>query len=581
MIFRQILTIALPVALMSLPSYGKKPFTNTNSNNPESSINNVLKLSNLNPQQDAWMKEQFVKLVRHDLDYNISNIISTNQVAQKVLHSINQEIGPYMEEARIENLVNFGRAVPGKEGQFQEILKIANESATFFHFKPEVIKNGHIFVSGDNTLNAYTYSPSMGYLDFVMLDGLIQLFTDNKGNLNLPAIKAVITHELGHVVSNHVLNGMVLQAVFKATGDILIPKDQQIAFREMWKGYSKVMIKNAIGLHDEDHEALTNKLVTIAESSANKLKADFSQEELVQLSHQLMKAVGIKTRAVKPSSAGEIDDMLKAKDFKAAMEKVTRSQEITADWMALIATGPTGLADAMALLAGGKQAKGSAIIKQAQELLNRMTIQELEVRNLEQNDHPGVVFRAASFLTFMNTLNYRIASNPFERSVYFYMLLSKNISDTNLFLETRKSELSMLQKNTLLNNSYSQLAKNLSQAIVETISKEIANSSKTGEEPIYFNRLISLIDKMKSVGGEYGAIASHSALGQTDGLFSNLKKSLEQISLPVADLAKKQIEKLVATPSEQSTKTDFQKALDAARLTNQKTETVRCANLFN
>lgn len=487
----------------------------------------------------------FADSVRHGLDMTMHKQIEESPVAQAVQVNLQSEITAYIQQMRTSNLVNMTRAVGGKDGQHQDILQIVRETATQLGFSQAAINNQQVFVSGDSSINAYTYSPDIGYPDMVILEGLRDLMSDQQGRPLKGPIKAVVGHELGHVIAGHTMTAMVIQTIFNATGKIIIPPDEAEAFKKLWVEHSRILLQSSLcsatcGDHNENAN-LVNALLKISDSIGEKFAKSKNREALTRLGAQLVQIANdpMSSTSLNATDESNADDnpilkMMKAKELKKAMVRVTQSQEITADRIGSLVAGFDNLAEAMAKLAGGKKANGRATIIQVNQLLESIqSPSQLTALGLEPGDHPTVAFRTAAYRAFEKSINYEMSRDAFGRGLFLYFTLSDKLNNADKILSSNSVNLSTAHFTQINRDRYSSLAMKLSAALVGDIMADFSKSLAAGKSPELFNRFVKTMDRMSESPKPFSSLVRQADLGRRDRIMLNLWQQLKVIKDPV------------------------------------------------
>lgn len=487
-----------------------------------------------------WTERKLNSLIRADLDNKVVNLLYTDPTAKKIMLEVRRVIGDLVEAYRSNMMANAALAQPGRSGQFQKELKIVQAAAEKLGFKKSARENAHVFVMGSPSVNAFTYSPLLSDVDVVLYDGLLE-------RMNEGEVLAVAAHELGHIKSGHVLTGVAVQAIFKATGTILIPEEKADAFEAIVQTEGRKLLRSSLGLdHIPDSDAIVEIYFDLALRVADRIVKTVSKAELTKIAGTLQSAA-----LPKSNEQAEEEDPLKslaeAKKFKEVMKRLTRSQEVTADRWSIVAAGPENVIGAMSKLAGGTRANPAAILAQAERLLENATAKNSDLRAFAAEDHPDVITRALHFKVYSQTLNYAIVSDPFVRTLNLYLQLSRDLSQAKAQIDNDTVEMVRAEQIDLRRAHLKTFADAMANSITSVVMEEVISAESDPNAKIentlklveHLDRLTEStyspgyssrepgLDGYSTKMASLGQLVSSPELGKPGALFFELVSQLE------------------------------------------------------
>ena len=456
----------------------------------------------------VWMNDTWIAAIKHKVDAQVDEILKAS-VLQPLIVKAEMQLRQQTEALRIKFLSS--TALAEKNGNHSEVYDISQRVAESVYFPKAVRENAVTFVAlGD--INAFTYSGlPQEFADFVVLTGLKDLFTDVHGNLQVDALASVMGHELTHVKGHHVRNQTIVAAIFYATGKIIIPGADNSGAGAPPRGgpdghgsdsgdeggdeldRALMEVSSSIASIGKTNHAKTTLEEKIAVSQtvkalAKEMRKAIRPDQLLEIGHRLTVATGVTPLqgAYKPN------EILKAvaSNFKAAMGRLSRSCETTADrGGATVENGIKGARIADALLAGGKGTDPNAIVRQAERVALETGKHPEYAEILNASDHPATAERVFQYKQFAMTETYKTLSDPFREAIFYYLGLSHQIDAINKSIEEDVSELPALNTARMARDDFTMMGRDMSRQITEHIMEEF-NDPKHSK----FTRFESFVD---------------------------------------------------------------------------------------
>jgi Zn-dependent protease with chaperone function len=449
------------------------------SGSPAARLQTVLDQSSGNEIVADWTEKKLNSLVRADLDRKVVELLATDPVAKKVMAQVRGAIGDLVEAYRSNMMANAALAQPGRAAEKLGFKKSARDKA-------------HVFVMGSPSINAFTYSPLLSEVDVVMYEGLLNIMNEGE-------IGAVAAHELGHIKSGHVLTGVAVQAIFKATGTILIPEEKADAFEAIVQTEGRKLLRSSLGLdHIPDSDAIVDVYFNLASRIADGIVQRIPKAELTQIVGRLQSTLLPTSKEQADGSAdAQLENLAQMKKFKEMMKALTRSQEVTADRWAIIAAGPENVIGAMSKLAGGSRANPAAILAQAERLLEDATRRGADLRAFAAEDHPDVITRALQFKVYSQTPNYKILSDPFVRAVNLYLHLSRELAQAQAQIDNDMVEMVRAEQIDLRRTHLKTFADSMANSITSIVMEEVVAAESDPNAKVENTlKLIEHLDKL-------------------------------------------------------------------------------------
>jgi Zn-dependent protease with chaperone function len=484
------------VALSSLVLTGTVSASSKQNKSPDSTaarLQAVLDQGSSNEIVAEWMERKLNSLIRADLDRKVVELLATDPVAKKVMVQVRGAIGDLVEAYRSNMMANAALAQPGRSGQFQKELKIVQSAAEKLGFKKSARDAAHVFVMGSPTVNAFTYSPLLSEVDVVFYDGLLERMSEGE-------VLAIAGHELGHIKSGHVLTGVAVQAIFLATGTILIPEEKADAFEAIVQTEGRKLLRSSLGLdHIPDSDAIVDVYFDLASHVADRIVKSIPKAELARIVSRLQSTLLSTSKALEdeqdPKKA--LEELHQLKKFKEMTKALSRSQEVTADRWAIVAAGPENVIGTMSNLAGGARANPAAILAQAERLLEDATRRGADLRAFAAEGHPDTITRALQFKVYSQTLNYKILTDPFIRSVNLYLQLSRELAQAKAQIDNDMVEMVRAEQINLRRDHLKTFADSMANSITSIVMEEVVGAESDPNAKVENTlKLIEHLDKL-------------------------------------------------------------------------------------
>jgi Zn-dependent protease with chaperone function len=469
-----------------------------------------------------WWMNQRTYLLRDRLDREVFAILQKDSAAQKVMDDARNQMLQDVEQERIKNLSGAALAQDGQDGQYQEILAMIRDVAKTEGFPAKAVANANVFIMGSNQINAYTYSSLRDQaLDVVFYTPIIDA-------MSAEGLKAVAGHELGHIMSEHVLISVTLNAIFEKTGRNLIPPDEKFTFESMLRSNLREAITglySAMGAV-EVPEKTVDWYINIARGIAARIPNDErTKQRMIKLTESILDALGSENHDVSPAGMKNVmnalnpgkdkgDDGPNPKDMKAFQKDLTRhtrSCESTADRHAIVFVGGNPLKESMAVLTGGKGANPDAIWNQVKLQTLAMEKYGMNADDIDTADHPLTPFRVGAVEGFMASYDYKIVKDPFLGLLDMTIKASRYASYLQANVDSGNGT-GWREQNGLRRDEYIALAKKGAQMITDIIINEIASASnKDQQNPLAnFEQFIGYFDyntrPMGSITPAFGSL---------------------------------------------------------------------------
>lgn len=450
-----------------------------------------------------WIYNYEGDMMRANRDLKMAQVLRSNPLARNAYSALAGQLQSNVETQELA--LNTNASVASKNiDPDHSIRKIVKQMAQDEGFSQASINDAKVWTTF-GSVNAYTFSPLYSHINVVIYQDLIDMMTEAQ-------LHSVIAHELGHIRMKHVLSGMVMQTVFEATGQMLI-KDpaEQLNFLSAVRSGTTELFREALDADGPVADRLVKEMMNVTQKAALQLAQNSKPNEIGKLADSLVASFGLESHFEQYASGGTAEMMnpIQMKVFKSAMTSVTRDQERTADRWAVLMRGPKEMASAMAVLAGGRNAKADAIQQQAQDLIQKAHELGVSLDSLDTNDHPTPVIRVAAALIFSQSTQYQIMADPFKKSVDQYLKLLlytqnlttqlNNNNHEQIEVNAIETELHALQK-------YSQT---LSSHIAASVKAEV-DSKTSMEKTKYLLKTLNAINS--DFTNQYRTLVGPSAL---------------------------------------------------------------------
>jgi Zn-dependent protease with chaperone function len=468
---------------------------------PDAAFTTFQDTATSNPFIVNWWMNQRTYLLRDRLDREVYAILQSDSASLKILDDARNQMVDDVEQERIKNLSGAAFAQKGETGQYEDLLDMTRKVATAEGFPKVAIDNTNLFVALSNEINAYTYSSLRDQaLDLVLFTPIIDAMTKSQ-------LEAVVGHELGHIMSEHVLISTTLNAIFEKTGRNLIPPEEKLTFDALLRSNLREAVRglySAMGTVDVPEKAV-DWYINLARSIASRIPDDAAtKKKLIHVTEQILDAAGashdVTDNGMKRAMAafrGDVEAAITlgnpkdAKEFQKALTRHTRSCESTADRHSMVYVGAEPLKESMAILTGGKGANPKAVWEQVRTQTLAMQKYGMDADDIDNGDHPLSPFRVGAVEGFQASYDYKIVKDPFLGLLDMTIKATRYAAYLQANVNTG-SGTGWREQNSLRRDEYIKLAKLGAEMITQIIVDDIAQSAnKDQKNPLpNFEKLI-------------------------------------------------------------------------------------------
>jgi hypothetical protein len=496
-----------------------------------------------------WLIGQRMELLADPLNLHVHKILRRSKIAQRYLPEAMDQTRLIIWESLILHQDGATLAIPGADGQLQDLLKHVQRVASVFPFTKKARETAAIFgLPGE--VNAYTTSGDVARILAVFFDPLRESM--DEGNMN-----QIIAHELAHILFGHIPDRILLNLVFYATAKNLIPeeygeepqdertkkdkKDLRASAAEFLDVATDHLVRELIphaGKDVDKNPLFRNNLRQMVETMGNKIAAQESKESLVQLSSSLI-------RAVRGLNADEPVEITKEaeKQFKEDLRRFSRSCETSCDRAGYMANRLLGDKDhhkssvmAYVKLVGSSGATYEGTKQQIRKLHEQTIDPELRARFRDVgSSHPNSYARAYQFEVFQKSEPYRILSDQFLTALTDYIALTRLIIDLRESAHSPEVQELYDRVSTEINREALvgfaiELSDWIQEAVVDELQKvQTGKSKNVSATVVLLETLIRIVDE----GAESGMIPSLEDLRDEQGkpkrLFHDLAARLRAL----------------------------------------------------
>lgn len=434
----------------------------TNNNSKDSAIAKIWsedpKELSIEKLRSRYLRDQ----LRSPLDRAVRDLLRENPEYERLFLELDHALKLQASDYAKQHLYNMPQA---NGQQYSWFLNLTRDMARLMSLPKSQVDSLVAFVDPSPVMNAYTYA-SEGTTHVVGFKELLD-------RMDRDAISSVFAHELGHVLSHHVVMNMALQVIFNTSFEILVPEESEemteviekesaesVRLRRLKRKELRATLKETLeretreSLHHmisgvgEAHamnaaqEALLEGYMKTARNFSQKLAAGnaFQRAEIVRLAEKLFAVLTEKTteevrlslqkqiRFLNSEEGGEGDIGAKKelmKKFQQAMERFSRAAEQTCDNHGIIYAGVRPTQNAFATLMGGTP---EGILSQMENQVNDPFFIEADFRMAEGSSHPGISARVRYPDVYSRSLEYKVLSDLYLRSVDFYFEASANLA---------------------------------------------------------------------------------------------------------------------------------------------------------
>lgn len=459
-------------------------------------IQKQFNLLNGNEHLWGWYTHYMGSKLRSPTDLSVSNIIESDPNAQKILAFVVQQVlDPQINKYSVSLDLSAARHDKNISSNDPQRI-IFQDVARDMLFSPAAIQDAVLWKTS-GSVNAYTFSAVHGKLMAVVYQELLDKMTDAE-------VKAVFAHELGHMFFKHVLNGIVISAIFNATGRILIPdstentvgtnKFNKKAYLALAREKTTELLRNSIGASGPNVDIIVQHYADIAENIGFQVSKDIDVNSIKNLVGKIAQASTLDEKTLfNELNVENIDAnaILKKKELEAAMVRLTRSGEISADRMAMVTTDLHSFAGSMVKLMGANGSSTENVLKQIEQLMQKVSESKFDLSQFDLNDHPQLGLRVASILSFKETATYKIVSDSFLKAIDISINLSKKVNENMININANKHELNQDNKIYFENSALYNYLEQLNSIVVSEIIKDLKNGNLSSYNKLkkYFSEL--------------------------------------------------------------------------------------------
>jgi Zn-dependent protease with chaperone function len=458
-------------------------------NDPEHVFAQFQDAATSNPFTSNWYLNQLMFLIRDKLDRQIYSILITDPVAERIMTQARYELEREVLKQRTQFLSQAALASNQNPKQYPEVYEFVVDIAKKMGFPASALEKTNVFIAQSGEINAFTYSPlrTKG-IDIVIYTALLKGMSSGQ-------LEAVLAHELTHQMAEHVLMGVTLTAIFNATGLSLIPEEGALShkiFSTMLRSQISQLAKSlhAASGFGSSEDTINKSLFAAAERVTGSILADAgARKKLVGLTGKILSTAGLseemdfrsqelvagvsQVESLRANGGGENKGF---KEFQAAMVRLTRSQETTADRGAIVSAGADKLSSSMAWLAGGDGANVEAF--ENQNHLQMLAFEELglSANDLDTHDHPLTLYRATGIKEFLSSREFKILKDPFLRTLDLYIKMTRFAADSHEKTISGKN-MGWRHQETLRREHFINVSSVGARLIADLLMEEIENSA--------------------------------------------------------------------------------------------------------
>ncbi|MDZ4677077.1 MAG: M48 family metalloprotease [Oligoflexia bacterium] len=449
--------------------------------NPNHTPTKILETLMESPQLGVVYTQAQMSLLRTDTDVIMHNALNNNPILEKVIPLLETLATDSIKDAINEGLLDMHEAT---DTVYSEIRKMTVDTARSFGYSEKQIKNMRVYVA-PGAINAYTMA-------FSKDQSVVVVFTGLNNSASPAKLKSVIGHELGHIVSEHVLQrikmvamNMLLMKLFvdNEAGDVSQFENLRASNREKNKNAMDIYWKRAFETLELDEKPQASAQV----NSIQKLKRNLFIKAFEQMSQELDAAaeknpefanslindyldavitclermevperivdfyISLKINLDNP--ALKIDANFFTEHLLLTLAAMSREQETSSDRFGLTVPGITAK-DAAAMFldfAGAEQkAELDNLIKAAQAAVNEFYTKNPEAKRLEiiggnaRASHPNAKIRALNDIYYGRSVDIIAIKNPFLRLIVLHDEISRQENSIRLGLKSMNEEFSKL-----------------------------------------------------------------------------------------------------------------------------------------
>lgn len=492
------------------------------------------------------------QIVRSPLDARVYKLITQDPKYSELTNEIRHAFQAVVEHQRqifeaTLVVAGSGGSKAGKKGGgiHGDTLQLVKDTARQMGFRPEAIRNLRVFIADTPEKNAFTYSANpLTHLDMVIFTGLIKSMT--RGEL-----QAVVAHELAHVKFEHILEALVVEAVFNASFEILVPTDEEMerlreqeakktSRRAAYIGNRETLLtmlrtslreSTRASLRFQDllpkgglsgTAAMIETLLNTAEGIGQRFGQrkpndvrDMAGAMIQMLSSQefLPELIGERaSRVFNILAAKEPEDMKEAmKMLQEALGRLSNANKQSSDQMAIVVAGPKNVSGAMAALMGSTT---EAALDQVVSYFNRhhLSAQRIQLHHFGDS-HPGILSRVNYPFKYQEYLEYQLQADPFLRVLDLYFAMSREIHAADTVISERTLHPMEALNLDARRKLFIDPAKRISQLVISSIIAEFeemiepkgrVGRSKGDESLVHVKKLVDSIEPRSKLENSQG-----------------------------------------------------------------------------
>ena len=413
----------------------------------------------------GWIDKELWGPVRHGLDRRLSELISNDAFVRSIMPRVEMALKEVGETTITRLRGSAAEAMMGNDnnpGQYESVLSAARQIAKKYNFPKQMQDKISAFVINTPNINAFAF-PSYDSINFALLTGLMELLnepgdaSDKVSNLT----KSVIAHEMAHHKNRHTLQKFVVLFVYSMKKRSIIPKKHQVRYsRMMYDQAMQAMFhidpQDALssphgtmyrGLFDETWQTLERAIDQIElqayeqagayeefeqkiaelfneDSSSVEEESDFSEDD-IEAAYEVLDGYGFQRSRGKATDSDDGPPI----GFLLDLGRLSRSQEITCDRFARIATSKSISQQTTARLIGGRGATAEGLLRQAEawgESIGRSDRLKQQLNNFRT--HPVPLMRLFHDEIFEESTTLKYLQDPLHRGLTLYLSAIKELS---------------------------------------------------------------------------------------------------------------------------------------------------------
>ena len=417
----------------------------------------------------GWIDKELWGPVRHGLDRRLSELIANDAFVRSIMPRVDAALKEVSETAVTRLRGSTAEAMMGtgnSPGQYESVLTAARQIAKKYHFPKQMHDKINAFVIRTPNVNAMAL-PSHDSINFALQTGLMELLNepgdppDKVSNMT----KSVIAHELAHHKNRHNLQRFVVLFVYHMKKRSIIPKNhrrrysrlmydqtmetmfrvdpqealssQQGAmyrqlFDDTWQTIERAIDQIEFQAYQQAgaYEEFEQKITELFNEDSSDVAEDDSLKELftedeIEIAYEVLDGYGFR----RPHGKATASDDGPPIGFILDLGRLSRSQEITCDRFARIATSKSISQQTTARLAGGRGATPQGLLRQAEawgESIGKNNRLKQQLNNFRT--HPVPLMRLFQDEIFEESTTLKYLQSPLHRGLTLYLSATKALN---------------------------------------------------------------------------------------------------------------------------------------------------------